>query len=117
MESSSAPLGTSARRHEGSHRVTQVGLLVASLGALLIVFDPFGLGVAGVFLALAGALVAAPGGIGNGWYGAVVVGAIVAAASRLIAEDTQVLGGWLAVAGSLSVLIGATLGFPTRSPD
>jgi hypothetical protein len=117
MESSSARLGTQARRRDGTHRVTQVGLLVASLGALLIIFDLFGLGIVGIFLVLAGTALAAPGGVGHGWFIAVVAGAIIAVASRLIAEESEVIGGWLAVIGSVSVLIGATLGFPTRSPD
>jgi hypothetical protein len=117
MAGSSAPIGRPARREPGVIRATQVGLLIASLGAFLIGFDLFGLGVVGIFLALGGAAVAAPGGLGRGWYAAVALGAIVAAVSRLIAEGSETLGGWLAVFGSLSVLIGAVLGFPVRSDE
>jgi hypothetical protein len=116
MEGSSASVARS-ERDPGVIRATQIGLLVASLGAFLIVFNLFGLGVVGIFLALAGAAVAAPGGLGRGWYVPVALGAIVAALSRLVAEGPETLGGWLAVLGSLSVLIGTTLGFPVRSDE
>ena len=35
--------------------------------------------------------------------------------SRLIAEGSETLGGWLAVIGALAVLIGASLGYPLAS--
>jgi hypothetical protein len=114
MESSTAPLGASTRPDPGAIRATQIGLLIASLGAVLVVFGLAGLGVVGIFLAVGGAVLAAPAGIGNRWYVAVALGAIVVALSRLIAESTETLGGWLAVAASLSILIGTALGFPAR---
>ena len=76
----------------GALRLTQVGLLIASLGAVLVVFDPFGLGVVGIFLAIGGAVLAAPGGLGQGWYFAVAGGAIGVALSRLIAESHELCG-------------------------
>ena len=114
MEGSSAPLGASSRTEPGATRVTQVGLLIASLGAVLVVFDFFGGAVVGIFLAVGGAVVSAPGGIGRRWYVGVALGAIVVALSKLIADSHETLGGWLAVLGSLSILVGTTLGYPGR---
>jgi hypothetical protein len=113
MESSSASVRTT-RREPGAIRVTQVGLLISSLGAVLVVFNPFGLGVVGIFLAVGGTALAAPGGVGNGWYVAVALGAIVVALSHLIADSHETAGGWLAVVGSLTVLFGTVLGFPAQ---
>jgi hypothetical protein len=103
-----------ASREAGAERTTQVGLLIACLGAVLVLFNLFGLGVVGIFLALGGAAIAAPGGLGRGWYWAVGGGAIVVALSRLIAESSEVLGGWLAVGGSVAILLGTALGYPVR---
>ena len=118
MEGSSAPVGRAARREPGAVRATQVGLLIAALGAVLVVFHPFGLGVVGIFLALGGAVLAAPGGFGRTWFAAVALGAIVVAVSRLIADGgSELLGGWLAVLGSVAILVGVTLGFPSRDAE
>jgi hypothetical protein len=114
VESSIQAAEGSAARESGPERLTQVGLLIASLGALLVIFNLFGLGVLGLFLAGGGAVLAAPGGLGRGWFIAVAIGAIVAVLSRLIAESSEVAGGWLAVAGSIAILVGAILGFPTK---
>jgi hypothetical protein len=96
-------------------RVTRAGVLIASLGALLVVFDPFGLAVAGLVLAAVGAVLAARGGLGHRWYWGVAGGAALMIGSRLIAEGAETLGGWLAVIGALMVLIGASLGYPLAS--
>ena len=117
MEGSTAPIGASSRTDSGTDsgntRLTQLGLAIASLGAALVVFD-FGLAVVGIFLAVGGALLAAPGNVSRGWYIAVAIGAIVVALSRLIAESDELVGGWLAVFGSVAIMVGATLGFPVR---
>lgn len=117
MESSIQAAEGSAARETGPVRLTQVGLLVASLGAVLVLFDLFGLGVVGLFLAVGGAFLAAPGGLGRAWFVAVAAGAIVVVLSRLLAESAEVTGGWLAVAGATAILIGAILGFPSREPQ
>jgi hypothetical protein len=114
VESSIQAAEGSAARESGPERLTQIGLLIASLGALLVIFNLFGLGIVGLFLAGGGAVLAAPGGLGKGWFVAVALGAIVAILSRLIAEGSEVAGGWLAVAGSIAILTGTILGFPTR---
>ena len=96
-------------------RLTRAGVLIAALGALLVVIDPFGLAVAGLVLAVVGAVLAARGGMGHTWYWMIAGGAAIAVLSRLIADGTQTLGGWLAVVGCLMILIGASLGFPLAS--
>lgn len=105
------------RRDQGAVRAVQVGLLIASLGAVLTLFDLFGLAIVGLFLAGIGAAIAAPGALGSRWYWGVALGVVVMIVSRLVAEGAQVLGGWLAVAGCLAVLIGACLGFPSADED
>ncbi len=114
MEGSGA-LTRPIRRDPGTVRVTRAGILIASLGALLVVFDPFGTAIAGLVLAAVGAVIAARGGLGRSWYWAVATGAAVVIFSRLIAEGSETLGGWLAVIGALCILIGASLGYPLAS--
>jgi hypothetical protein len=117
MEGSGASLGAPARRDPGAIRLTQIGLLVASLGAVLVLFDFFGLGIVGLFLGTGGAIMAAPGGLGRRWYVAVAAGAVAMILSRLLAESAETLGGWLAVFGALAVLIGTTLGYPVKGQE
>jgi hypothetical protein len=114
MEGSRASIGEPVRSEPGTIRLTRVGLLIASLGAVLVVFDFFGLGVVGLFLGVGGAALAAPGGVGKRWFWAVTAGAVVMILSRLIAESAEVIGGWLAVFGAVAVLIGTCLGYPVR---
>lgn len=90
-------------------------MVIAALGALLVVIDPFGLAVAGLVLAVVGTVLAARGGAGHTWFWMIALGAAIAVLSRLIAEGAQTLGGWLAVIGCLMILIGASLGFPLAS--
>jgi hypothetical protein len=116
MESSRETM-TVARRDPGAIRAVQVGLLIASLGAVLTLFDLFGLAVVGLFLAGIGAAIAAPGALGRRWYWGIALGAVIMILSRLVAESAEVIGGWLAVIGCLSVLIATCLGFPTTDED
>jgi hypothetical protein len=116
MESSQQTVAM-PRRDPGAARAVQVGILIACLGAALTLFNLFGLAVVGLFLAAIGAVIAAPGGLGRGWYWAIVIGAVVMILSRLIADSHQTLGGWLAVAGCLTVLISSCLGFPSGDQD
>ena len=114
MEGSQVPAPASTRSEASTLRVTQVGLLVASVGAFLVILNLFGLGIVGLFLAAGGAALAAPGGVGKRWYVGVALGAIVAILSRLVAEGAETLGGWLAVAGGMMILTAAALGFPVK---
>jgi len=117
MEGSGALTQPLPRRDAATERLTRAGLLIASLGALLVVFDFFGLSTAGLVIAVVGAVIAARGGLGYRWYVLVAVGAIIVVLSRLIAEGSETLGGWLAVIGALCILIGASLGYPLASDE
>ena len=103
------------RRDPGTVRLTRVGVLIAALGALLVVIHPFDLDVVGLVLAVVGAVLAARGGMGHAWYWMIAGGAALTVLSRLIAEGAQTLGGWLAVIGCLTIMIGASLGYPLAS--
>lgn len=114
MESSTVA-ARPVRRDPGTVRITRAGVLIASLGAFLVVFDPWGLAFAGLVIAAVGTLIAARGGLGHRWYWILASGAIVVIVSRLVAEGAETLGGWLAVIGVVLILIGASLGFPLAS--
>jgi hypothetical protein len=107
----------SARRDAGVLRLTQVGLVIASVGAVFIVFDLFGLAEVGLVMAVIGAVLAARGGVGRRWYYAVAGGALLAVVSRLVAEGAETLGGWLAVFACVAILAGTMLGFPTAGDE
>src|SRR2546428_13251798 len=64
MDAHEAP----ARRDPGTIRLTQIGLLLAGAGALLMVFDLFGGATVGLVLAVVGTLLAARGALGGPWY-------------------------------------------------
>jgi hypothetical protein len=111
MEGTPVPVRAS-ERDPSTLRATQAGLLIACLGAVLVIFGAFG--IAALVIAAIGAALAAPGGLGKGWYWTVAGGAIVMILSRLIAESAEVIGGWLAVFGAVAILIGTSLGYPVR---
>jgi len=114
MEGSSAAT-RALHRDPAVVRVTRVGVLIAALGALIVVFDPFGIAIAGLVLAVVGAVIAARGGLGHNWYWALAGGAALMVLSRLIAEGAETLGGWLAVIGAVCILVAASLGYPLAS--
>jgi hypothetical protein len=116
MEETFRPLEVK-RRDPNLVRLTQAGLLIACLGAVLVIFNPFDLGIVGLVFAAVGTVLAARGGLGNGWYWVVAAGTIVAILSRLIAESSEVLGGWLAVISCLAIILAATAGYPTAEED
>jgi len=116
MEETFRPLEVK-RRDPNLVRLTQIGLLIACLGAVLIIFHPFGLGVAGLVLAAVGTVLAARGGLGHTWFWVVAGATIVAILSKLIAENSETLGGWLAVISSCALLIAATVGYPNSEED
>ena len=55
----------SARRDPATVRTTRTGVLIASIGALIVVFNPFGIAIVGLVLAVVGAILAARGGLGE----------------------------------------------------
>jgi hypothetical protein len=115
MEGSAGLMEARARRDAGAIRITQVGLLVAAVGALLVVFGLFPM--VGLVMTVVGTVLAARGGIGHGWYTAIAAGAALEVIARLVAEGAETLGGWLAVAASIIILVGVSLGYPTRSGE
>ena len=114
MESSTAA-ARHVHRDPVTVRVTRIGIVIASIGALLVIFDPWGLAFAGLVIAVIGTLITARGGLGHRWYTVMVAGAVVLVLSRLLAEGAETLGGWLAVIGVLCILVGSSLGFPLAS--
>jgi hypothetical protein len=117
MEGSTGLIGTRPRRDPGTLRLTQVGLLVAGLGALLMVFNIFGLAMVGLVLTVVGTLLAARGGLGSRWYTTLAIAAVLAVVGRLVAEGSETLGGWLAVIATLLILVSVSLGYPTSSDE
>jgi hypothetical protein len=111
MAGSSGLMDARARRDPGAIRTTQVGLLVASVGALLVVFGL--IPMVGLVMTVVGAVLAARAGIGHTWYTMVAAGAALEVIARLLAEASETLGGWLAVIASLMILCAVSLGYPT----
>ena len=102
------------RRSETEMRMAQIGVVVAAIGALIVVFDLFGIGVVGLVLGVLGAVMAFPYANGARWYYGIAGGAALGIIAKLVAGPHQTLGGWLAVIAVLAVLIGASLGFPSN---
>jgi hypothetical protein len=111
MAGSSGLMDAHARRDPGAIRITQIGLLVASVGALLVVFGL--IPMVGLVMTVVGAVLAARAGIGHTWYTVVAAAAALEVIARLLAEASETLGGWLAVIASLMILCAVSLGYPT----
>jgi hypothetical protein len=100
-------------------RALQLSLLLAAVGALVILLRLFGeiASFAGLVTIIAGTVLSAPyapppDAPGRGWWTMLASGAvitIVAAGLTLVAETA---GGLLAVLGCVLVAIGVALGFP-----
>jgi hypothetical protein len=116
MEGSSGLVEARPTQDPGVIRLTQIGLLIAAVGALFVVFGV--IPTVGLVMTVVGAVLAARGGIGHGWYTVVAAGAALEIIARLVAEGAETLGGWLAVIASLMILCAVSLGYPTgsRSP-
>jgi hypothetical protein len=113
MEGSTGLMGTPARRDPGVIRITQVGLLLAAVGALFVVFDL--IPTVGLVMTVVGAVLAARGGIGHTWYTAAAAGGALEVIARLLADGSETLGGWVAVIASLMILCAVALGYPSSS--
>jgi hypothetical protein len=104
---------TTARENTATEiNMARVGLVLAALGALIVVLDLFGLGVVGLVLGVLGAVMAFQVGAGAGWYYGIAGGALLGIIAKLVAGPHQALGGWLAVIAALAILVGASLGYP-----
>ena len=112
--------GGRRRRGLPMRRVTQLALLIAPTGAIVIMVGLFGAGVEiGGLLAIAlGTVLAAPAGRGpdGGWWPLLASGAVLSFAAPLVALTSAGLGGLLALIGGACVLTGAALGFPADRP-
>jgi hypothetical protein len=115
MEFSTEAVRARAERDPGVVRITQVGLLIAAVGALFVVFGL--IPTVGLVMTVVGAVIAARGGIGHTWYTVVALGAVLEVIARLLAEGAETLGGWLAVLASIMILCAVSLGYPTRGPS
>lgn len=99
-------------------RVSQLALLIAAAGAVLIMLGRFGTGadVGGLIAIALGTVLAAPAGRGpeGGWWSLLAAGALLSLAAPLVALASTGLGGLVALLGGVCVLAGAALGFPTE---
>ena len=112
MEGSAGLIEERAPRDPGAVRITQIGLLIAAAGALLVVFQL--IPTVGLVMTVVGAVLAARVGIGHSWYTAVAIGAGLEVIARLVAEGSETPGGWLAVFATLTILCAVALGYPTN---
>ncbi|MFN8113053.1 MAG: hypothetical protein U0R51_07615 [Solirubrobacterales bacterium] len=101
-----------------STRLTQVALLIAGAGAVVILLGVLGTAadVAGLAAIVVGAVLTAPAGRrqGNGWWSLLAVGAILSVLGALLALATESVGGLIALVGGIVVITGAAFGFPSR---
>jgi len=111
MEGSTGLMGAPARRDPGVIRLTQVGLVIAAVGAMFVVLGI--VPMVGLVMTVIGEVLAARGGVGHTWYTVVACGAALEVIARLVAEGAETLGGWLAVIASIMILCGVALGYPT----
>lgn len=98
-------------------RGRQTVLVVASLGAAVIMLGvgPVWVSLIGLGIVLAATVAAAPAGRnqpGGGWWTMLAAGATLSLLGALIAIVLDGLGGLIAVAGAVLVIIGAAIGFP-----
>jgi hypothetical protein len=99
-------------RHDvGAIRLAQIGMLLAAVGALFVVFHL--IPMVGLVMTVVGAVLAARVGTGHAWFTAVAAGAALEVIARLLAEGSETLGGWLAVIASVMILCAVALGYPT----
>ena len=98
--------------------VTQVALIIAAAGAIVVMLGLFGTGadVAGLIAIGLGTILAAPAGRGEegAWWSLLAVGAVLSLAGALAAIGSEGLGGLVALIGGVCVLVAAAMGFPDR---
>lgn len=109
-----------ASRPGSEPRITQLALLLAAAGAIVVIL--VGLlgeraGVVGLIAIFLGTVLAAPAGRGprGGWWSLLAAGAVLSAVGAVVALASEGVGGLLALLGGGAVLVGAALGFPARS--
>ena len=102
-----------------SARLLQASLLVAGVGAVVILLGVFGtaVDVAALGAIVLGTIFTAPAGrsTGGGWWPLLAVGMILSVLGALLAFATDSVGGLVALLGGILVVTGAAFGFPTRT--
>ena len=98
------------------HRVTQLALVIAAAGAVVIMVGIFGTeaSVAGLVAIGLGTILSAPAGRGpeGGWWSLLGAGSVLSLAGALVALASDGLGGLIALIGAICVLAAAAIGFP-----
>ncbi len=103
-------------------RTLQISLLVAAVGAVVILLRLFGdvASFAGVFAIIAGTVLAAPyapptGAPGRGWWTMLAAGAAITTIAAGVSFAAKTAGGLGALVGCVLVVIAVALGFPASS--
>jgi hypothetical protein len=101
-----------------SETALRIALVVAAIGAAIVVLGLFGTSVRIACLVLIGVatVVAASRRAtrGGGWWWILAAGAVASIAGAIIAQPSATLGGLIALVGGLAVIVGAAIGFPTE---
>lgn len=99
-------------------RVTQIALLLAAAGAVLIMLGLLGTAanLAGLAGVIVGTVLAAPAGRGpgGGWWTLMGAGAALSVAGAVLSLATESVGGLIALIGGVAVVAGAAIGYPLR---
>ena len=111
MESSTGLAQAPARHDTGAIRLAQIGCLIAAAGELMVVFGL--LPKVGRVMTVVVEVLAARVGLGHTWHTVLAAGAALEIIARLLAESSETLGGWLAVAASVIILCAVALGYPS----
>jgi hypothetical protein len=103
-------------------RTLQISLLLAAVGAAVILLRLFGdvASFAGIFAIIAGTVLAAPyapppGAPGRGWWTMLAAGAVITTISAGVSFAAETAGGLGALVGCVLVVIAVALGFPASS--
>jgi hypothetical protein len=97
-------------------RITQVALLVAAAGAIVILVGLLGTvaSLVGLGAIALGTLLTAPAGRGRGggWWTLLATGAVLSGLGALLSLASDGVGGLVALLGGIAVVAGAAMGFP-----
>jgi hypothetical protein len=96
----------------------RIALVVAAIGAFIVVLGIFGTGfrIACLVLIALAMLVSLPlrPRDGGGWWWILAGGAVASIVGAIIAQPSATLGGVIALLGGIAVIISAAIGFPTQ---
>ncbi len=101
-----------------SVRFVQFGLILAAVGAVMILLGVLGTtaDLVGLVAVLLGTVLTAPAGRapGNGWWSLLASGTALSLLGALLSLASDGVGGLVALIGGVAVLAGAAFGFPER---